>query len=53
MHSSEVVWCVYVYVCECVSHTLHKGQSAPVWREDTDSKENIFYLLFEARAFQD
>lgn len=43
-----------VFACMSVrvSHTPHKGQSAPVWKEDSDSKENTFYLPLETSAFQ-
>lgn len=50
--SSKVVWYVCTYACKCVSHTLHKGQSAPAWKEDSGSKENTFYLPLETSAFQ-
>lgn len=50
--SSKVVWYVCTYACKCVSHTLHKGQSAPAWKEDSSSKENTFYLPLETSAFQ-
>ncbi len=43
----------YIPVCiyEHLSHTPHKGQSAPVWKEDSDFKENVFYIPLETTAF--